>query len=99
MIDRTSKFLLTVIALLLLALLVHPMLAPIPAQAQTNNALTPAPALMVAENGTVYILQNGKLSAYIVETPTTRKTLSQLGLGGNEPVTLRHLATVNVNKP
>ena len=99
MIDRTSKFLLTAIALLLLALLLRPMLAPVPAQAQTNNTPAPSSAQLTADNGTVYLLQNGKLSAYILETPTTKKALAQLGLGGNEPVTVRHLATIDIDKP
>lgn len=99
MIDRTTKFLLTAIALLLLALLVRPMLAPVPAQAQANNVPMSAPAQMTVSNNAVYLLQDGKLSVYYLETPTSKKMLNELGLGANDPVTLRRVVTVDVNKP
>ena len=99
MIDRASKFLLTAIALLLLALLVRPMLVSTPVQAQAAIVPVQAPVQMVVDNNAIYLLQNGKLSVYFVETPTSKKMLNQLGLGANDPVTLRRVVTVDVNKP
>lgn len=95
MIDRTAKFLLTVIALLLLALLVRPALTP--AQAQATTAPATAPPQLAVSNGTVYVLQNGKLSVYLVETKASKQLLSNFGFGG--PVTLRRVATQEVAGP
>ncbi len=105
MIDRTSKFLLTVIALLLFALLVRPALTPPPAQAQANPVPVPAPAQMAVADNTVYLLQNGKLSVYILETKASKQLMAkyghEMGVSGlfDGPVTIRQVATQDVTKP
>lgn len=77
-VDRTTKFLLAAIALLLCALLVRPLLTPPSAQAQASAPAPQTETMMAADNGTVYILQNGKLSVYMVDTALTRNLFGGL---------------------
>ncbi len=71
MVDRMTKALLTVIALLLLGLLMRPLLMPTPAQAQAASrpAMQEQPQLVV--NGpNVWVIYNGKLCLYDVGVVT-----------------------------
>jgi len=61
MIDRTTKFLLSVIALALLGLLLRPLVVPSPAQAAEPSISL---ASVSASNGLIYVVQGGRLYEY-----------------------------------
>ncbi len=88
---RAVPALLAVIAVLLFANLFRPAFIETPARAQDRQGGAPNSGVqMVADNGTVYIYENGKMSVYILETPGTKPLIEKL-VGG--PATMRRLVS------
>ena len=77
MINRTTKFLLAVIAGALCLLLAHEFGGGIPVQAQSPVTVAQTPPAIVVDNNMVYILQNGTLSAYLLDSPTMEKMVPE----------------------
>lgn len=65
MFDRTSKALLSIIAVLLSILVLRPMLTATPAQASPLPSPFRSQSELAVSNGTVYVLQDGKLYVYL----------------------------------
>jgi len=81
MIDRTTKFLLSVIVLLLLVIAVRPLFAPTAARAQGLGSLPePPPGQMCAdEHGRVYVYHAGKLTVLEMDEGSVHGPIREIG--------------------
>ncbi len=75
--NLTTNFLLAVIAVLLGVLLLRPFMGATPAQAQSPVIAPQTQPIMATDRGVVYILQDGKLSVYLLDNPTMDQLLPQ----------------------
>lgn len=73
--DKTTKSLLVAIVALLCLLLAHDFAGGTLVQAQSSVAVAQPQPVMSTDNNVVYVLQNGTLSAYILDSPTLEKGL------------------------
>jgi len=82
MIDRTTKLLLSVIALLLLVIAVRPLFAPTEARAQalgSSPELTSPGQMCVDEHGRVYIYHAGKLTVLQMQESSVHGPIKEIG--------------------
>jgi hypothetical protein len=92
MADRTTKLLLAVIVVVLTAILFRLDLPGIPALAQAVPIPVASVPVMTTNNNIVYILQNGRLSAYYLDSATTRTLVPDAA-----KQRLRHLDTLDLS--
>ncbi len=78
MVDRTTKTLLAVIAVLLTAILFRLLMPDVPVQAQSSSSAALSVPVMAVDDNMVYILQNGRLSAYYLDSAQLRTALPQV---------------------
>ena len=72
-----TNTLLGIIGVLLALLLLRPFMGASPVQAQSPAIVVQPQPLMATDRGIVYILQNGKLSVYILDNSTLDQLLPQ----------------------
>jgi hypothetical protein len=77
MIDKTTNSLLAVIAAALCLLLLRGLAGPTPAQAQSPTVAMQSQPVIATDKGVVYVLQNGTLSVYLLDSPMLEKMLPE----------------------